>query len=87
MYMAPHFILLRLNPSANPVIIVNAPDKTAATSKANNISISTPRKEEEAFRLKRQKRKMRVSLRIRNTLAERKNHSRRFKSLFGIINW
>ena len=50
-YMAPHFILLRLNPSANPVIVVNAPDKTAATSKANNISYSTPQKEEEAFRI------------------------------------
>ena len=51
MYMAPHFILLRLNPSANLVIVVNPPDKTAATFKANNISYSTPQKEEEAFRL------------------------------------
>ena len=33
----------------NPVIVVNTPDETATTSKANNISYSTQQKEKVAF--------------------------------------
>ena len=73
----------------NPVIVVNTPDEIATSSKANNISYNTHQKEKVAFKLNylnNKKSKVWVSLRIHNTLPERKDNSRQFKSLFGNIN-
>ena len=73
----------------NPIIVVNTPDETAATPKTNNTSYNTPQKEKITFKLNylNNKKARYESHDTFITRCQKKDNFRRFKSLFGTINW